>query len=118
MTQPGMPFSTDSPREPLHHNPTTQWSWAAFLFYPVWGICNGLWWALPIGLLLGWLWPLPNFVFAVSGRQWAWKRRQWQGIAHFAKTQKRWDRISIAVALLMAGVVAVAGIIVRGGHII
>jgi len=65
------------------------WSWGAFLLNWIWAIFNKSWLGLVclipvVGLFM-------MFVLGFKGREWAWKKKRWESIEHFNKTQKRWS---------------------------
>ena len=65
------------------------WSWGAFFLNFVWAIPNKTW----IGLLalvpvVGL--PVP-FVLGFKGREWAWRNRHWESVAHFNAVQRKWS---------------------------
>ena len=64
------------------------WNWGAMGLYPIWGLFNGCWWTLPIGITIGWLFPLPNLLFGHFGTQWALQGRQWNSMQEFDEKQK------------------------------
>lgn len=63
-------------------------SWAGFLWGPIWAIGNGLW----IGLLglVPCLGLVMNFVLGINGRRWAWEQGRWQDVEHFNRVQRTW----------------------------
>ena len=78
------------------------WNWGAMGIYPIWGLSNGCWWALPLALVVGWLFPLPNLVFGFFGTRWALQNRQWPSMQMFLNEQKWWKPIGIAVMIVLA----------------
>lgn len=63
-------------------------SWAAFLWGPIWAIGNGVW----IGLLgfVPCLGVIMNLVLGINGRRWAWESGRWQDVEHFNRVQRTW----------------------------
>lgn len=64
------------------------WSWGAFLLAPVWGIGNGVYFALftlllPIAIVI-------MLVLGFKGREWAWRNKYWSSVEHFNRVQRRW----------------------------
>lgn len=88
------------------------WSWAAFLWGPIWAIGNKIWW----GLLT--LVPLVNIIFifilAAKGKKQSWEKGKWRDIDHFVKVQKRWVVIWLILFLLNI-VGSVVTVLVGGG---
>lgn len=89
------------------------WSWAAFLWGPIWAIGNKVWW----GLLT--LVPVVNlvmiFVLAAKGKKQAWAKAEAAGktIEQFVKVQKRW--VIIWLILFVLQITASVGAVVIGG---
>lgn len=63
-------------------------SWAGFLWGPIWALGNGVW----IGLFafVPCLGVIMNFVLGVNGRRWAWERGRWEDVEHFNRVQRTW----------------------------
>lgn len=80
------------------------WSWGAFVFGWIWGICNRVW----ISLLL--FIPIVNivmpFVLGVKGRQWAWEKGKWRDLEHFNHVQRLWSIWGVAIFCFQLVVVA------------
>ena len=87
--------------ELLHIN-VDAWNWGAMGVYPLWGLFNGCWWALPIGITIGWLFPLPNLVFGRYGTQWALHGGQWNSMQEFTEKQKQWKLAGIIVTIILS----------------
>lgn len=72
------------------------WSWGAFCFGLLWGLCNRVWISLLMLVpLVNWVMP---FVLGVKGKEWAWKAGSWRSVRHFRRTQHNW---SIAAGILV-----------------
>lgn len=82
--------STASGMPQTMHIDVDAWNWGAMGLYPLWGVFNGCWWTLPVGIAIGWLFPLPNLVFGRFGTQWALQGRQWNSMQEFIDKQKQW----------------------------
>ncbi len=84
-----------------------KWNWGAFLLTIIWGIGNKTY----ISLLT--LIPIFGFIMAfvlgAKGSEWAWRNKEWEGVAHFRRVQKKWARAGLIV-LLAVLVPAVVGI--------
>lgn len=75
-------------------------NWGAFLLNWIWGIGNNTWIALLSFIpFVGFVMP---FVLLFKGNEWAWRNKQWESVAHFQATQRKW-----AIAGLVILVVAV-----------
>lgn len=77
-----------------------KWSWGAFALYPIWGFFNGCWWAIFIGIFLGWLAPIPNILFGIYGGRWAWQNKQWQSLDAYASSQKGWNTAGLVIFII------------------
>ena len=77
------------------------WNWGAMGLYPLWGLYNGCWWALPIGIALGWLFPLPNIVFGFFGTRWAMQNGYWPSMFQFIQEQNRWKTAGIIAMCIL-----------------
>lgn len=77
-----------------------KWSWGAFVLYPIWGFFNGCWWAIFVGIFLGWLAPIPNIIFGIYGGRWAWQNKQWTSLESFASSQKGWNTAGLIIFCL------------------
>ncbi len=97
---PGTAASSGTPAE------ISRWNWGAFFWTWLWSISNRVW----IGLLS--LLPGLNFIMAivlgVKGSQWAWENRQWDGVEHFKRVQKKWAVAGLIVFLLTLLVIIVS----------
>lgn len=84
------------------------WSWGAFLFNWVWGICNGTWIAL-LALV-----PIFGFIVAivlgVKGREWAWKNKRWESVEHFQRVQRLWSIWALWLTLGVGGIGILAAV--------
>lgn len=91
------------PRSPLQYKQKVEgsWNWGAMGLYPLWGLRNGCWWALPTGIAVGWLFPLPNLVFGYYGNQWALQYGQWPSMQQFLQEQAKWKGIGIMAMCVM-----------------
>src|SRR5215217_2923009 len=66
-------------------------NWGAFFWTWIWAIVNNagaLW--IVIGLLAGWLWPIPNIVFLIKGNELAWQGKRWDSVEAFKASQRKW----------------------------
>lgn len=76
------------------------WNWGAFTLTWIWGICNKVWIALLV------LIPVPLFpliwaiVLGVQGNEWAWRKKKWDNIEHFKRTQGNWNTAGVVVFVL------------------
>ena len=86
------------------------WSWAAFIWGPIWAIGNKVWWGLLCIL------PGLGFIFqillAAKGKKQAWEKGKWRDIDHFVKVQKRW--VIIGLIWMLLNIVAVAALFIVG----
>lgn len=86
------------------------WSWGAFLLNWVWAIGNRTWWGL-LAII-----PYVGFGVAIwlglKGREMAWQARQWDGIEHFNRVQKKWSQwgVGIILASVVIGILAAIAI--------
>jgi transposase len=92
---------------------TGSWSWAGFTLYPIWGFFNGCWWAFLVSIFFGWTF-IPNIIFGISGRRWAWENRTWSSARSFNETQRSWDNASIAILIISIIIVPLIFISVLG----
>lgn len=87
------------------------WSWAAFLWGPIWAIGNKVW----SGLLI--LLPVIGVIFliilAIKGKKKSWEKGNWKDIDHFVKVQKRW--VKIWLILFLINILVSVGVVVLGG---
>ena len=89
-----------------------RWNWGAFLLGWIWALGNRLWIWLPIGLAANAIALVPSpdnkailislicqavisVVLGVKGSEWAWKKKKWDSIERFKKTQDRWRKWGI-----------------------
>lgn len=82
------------------------WSWGGFFIAPIWAIPNKTW----IGLLalvpiIGL--PIP-FILGFKGREWAWRNREWENVAHFQRVQKGWTRWGLAIYFISFAIILAA----------
>ena len=102
----------------------SEWSWGAFVLYPIWGFFNGCWWMFLVwfGVLLLSLIPFLNIlsgigalvlaiVFGINGRKWAWENRIWNSVEDFESTQGTWDKVGLVLFILSLVVVPLTLII-------
>lgn len=65
------------------------WSWGAVGLNWIWGVYHGVWLSLLIFV------PIVNYVWwivmGIKGREWAWSAMQWESVAAFNASQKKWD---------------------------
>jgi tetratricopeptide (TPR) repeat protein len=82
------------------------WSWGAFLFNWVWGVCNGVWISLLVLVpFVGWIFAI---VLGIKGREWAWKNKKWQNVEHFQRVQRAWSAWALGITggAIVIGIVA------------
>lgn len=82
------------------------WSWAAFLWGPVWAVGHNVW----IGLLtlIPYVGLVMIFVLGAKGNRWAWEKNRYESKEQFAATEKKWIR---AWFMVMGAIVVVAMIV-------
>lgn len=107
------PNTSSSINSSNDEQPKTGWSWAGFMLYPIWGFFNGCWWAFLVSIFFGWTF-IPNILFGVSGRKWAWENRTWSSAKDFNETQKSWDNASIIIFIISILIVPIIFISVLG----
>ncbi|MBQ8968250.1 MAG: FHA domain-containing protein [Bacteroidaceae bacterium] len=81
-----------------------EWSWGAFMFYPLWGFFNGCWWAFLVNIAVGWT-LIPSIIFGVQGRRLAWENRRWQNAEAFNEAQDTWDGWGMAFFFLSIAII-------------
>jgi hypothetical protein len=78
------------------------WSWGAFFLGWIWAIGNRTW----IGLLC--LIPYVGFVMAIllasKGREWAWRNKRWNSVAHFNEVQRKWSFWGVIFVVAVFGI--------------
>ncbi len=83
-------------------NEVKGWNWGAFMFTPFWG----LYFKLPLTLLA--LIPYVNiviaFVYAIKGKEMAWKKQPWLSTYEFNHFQNKWNIAGLVLFLFMIGV--------------
>jgi hypothetical protein len=81
-----------------------KWNWGAFLLGPIWGIGHGVYRSLltlvPLYGLYVWV------MLGINGNRWAWEKRNWESIASFRKTQRRWAAWGIVVDIVVIAAIA------------
>jgi len=86
------------------------WSWAAFLYSPLWGVFNRVWWGLLVVI------PFVGFFVALwlgfKGKEMAWSSRKWESVAHFQRVQRKWSEwvIGTILAIFGAGILVAAAL--------
>jgi len=76
------------------------WNWGAFLLTWLWGVCNRVWIALLV------LIPIPPFILAwaivlgVKANEWAWRKKKWDSIEDFKRTQRKWSIAGAVVSVV------------------
>lgn len=92
-----------------------RWNWGAFFLTWIWGVGNNTYIAfLAFVPFLGLAMP---FVLGAKGSEWAWKNRNWPGVAQFRKTQRRWAWAGLAtVIFLIIGFAALAATFLATFH--
>ena len=78
-----------------------RWNWGAFVFVWIWGIANrtyrSLWALIPVVNIV------MAFVLGARGNRWAWQHKDWDGIEHFRRVQRRWATAAPIFVLLLIG---------------
>ena len=86
------------------------WSWGAFFLNWIWAVGNKTW----IGLLClaPYVGVVMTIVLGFKGREWAWKNKRWDSIAHFNEVQRRWSFWGVALigGVMMLGILAAIAI--------
>lgn len=84
------------------------WSWGAFFLNWIWAIRNRTW----IGLLclIPYLGFVMSFFLGAKGREWAWRNKRWNSVAHFNEVQKKWSFWGVVLVVGIAGLGIVAAI--------
>lgn len=73
------------------------WNWGAFLLCPIWGVCNRVW--ISLVSLVPYAGLIVAIVVGIKGNEWAWKKKGWEGIEHFKRTQRSWAKWGIGVTV-------------------
>ena len=74
------------------------WNWGAFVLTWIWGLFNSVWIALLVFIpLFGFIW---CFVVGAKGNEWAWRKRKWDSIEHFKRTQRKWSIAGVVVFVI------------------
>jgi hypothetical protein len=120
--QPTYPeYSVPQPGSAIENNSGTRmlappevymmgWSWGAFCFTWIWGLCNSVWISL-LGLI-----PYVNIVvcvwLGVKGHELAWQSRRFESFEHYRLVMETWDKIGLIVfiASLILGFVIGIGL--------
>ena len=64
------------------------WSWGGFLLGPIWGPCNGTYFALFMFVpVFGFI---VQFMLGLKGREYAWRNKRWESEEDFLDTQRSW----------------------------
>ncbi len=91
-----------------------RFNWAAFLLGPVWGLGNGVWQAILIGLagaVVPWFsrsapWVgfvalvVTLFIIGMKGNEWAWRARRWRSVEQFKRVQQGWLLWAVVIAVI------------------
>lgn len=80
-----------------------RWNWGAFLLSWIWGLGNRVYVAL-WALLLG---PIMAVILGIKGNEWAWRKKRWQSVEAFRRTQRRWALGGVAYLVLVAAIVII-----------
>lgn len=86
------------------------WSWGAFMLGWIWGAFNSVWISFLVFIpFFNWVWV---FVLGLKGKEWAWRKRQWESVEEFKRVQKKWNAWGLGffifnVVILLLGVIAV-----------
>jgi len=107
--------NTSSSQDPHYCPPSAKgWSWGAFFFSWLWGICNDVYWPLimlipVVGQIAG---LIIVFVLGANGKEMAWKNGNWrtEDVAEFNRKQDGWSSaagwiIFIGIALIVISAV-------------
>jgi hypothetical protein len=99
------------------------WNWGAFLLGPVWGLFNGVWFALVLAVI--WVLPLlPRWTatplvfgglalivyLGLKGNELAWRAKRWDSVEHFRRVQQSWATWGLLVAVAQ-GILVIVGIV-------
>lgn len=86
------------------------WSWGAFVFGPLWGIFNNVYWPLIIFIFPP-LEVIVALILGVSGKEMAWKAGHWkvEDVEEFNRKQSSWSKAAgwlffIGIALIAISV--------------
>ena len=107
-----------------------RWNWGAFLLGWIWAVGNRLWIWLPVGLaanaialipspnnktlLISWICQaVISVVLGIKGSEWAWKKKKWDSIEHFKRTQEKWRIWGIVFSV----VGFIVGVIIGGNSL-
>ena len=80
-------------------SPDFSWNWGAFMLYPLWGFWNGCWWAILIGIFVGWTF-IPSILFGALGSKWEWANKNWRDVNEFNQMQAAWRPWGIALFVI------------------
>jgi hypothetical protein len=91
--------------EPDVADELNKWNWGAFLLGPFWGLGNSVARSfltlIPIYGIYEWI------LLGQRGNRWAWERRQWESLAAFRKTQRKWAMwgavVDVVILLVIIG---------------
>jgi hypothetical protein len=65
------------------------WNWGAFVLTWIWGAVNSVWIAFLVWIpVFGFIW---CFFLGAKGNEWAWRKKKWDSIEHFKRTQRNWN---------------------------
>lgn len=91
------------------------WNWGAFFLNWIWGIGNGVWYGLlsfiPVFNIV-WM-----FILGAKGNKWAWQNNQWESVAHFKRTQRKWAIAGVAIFLLSMWYGLIIVLAINGKHV-
>ena len=86
------------------------WNWGAFLLNWIWGLGNSVWIALLA--LIPYVVVVVAIVLGVKGNEWAWRRRKWDSIEHFKRTQRTWAKWGIILLIVVPIVLVLLAVII------
>ena len=74
------------------------WSWGGFLLSWIWGIFNGVY--ISLLALIPPFAPFVMIILGFKGKEWAWKKKNWDNVEHFKENQKKWAIAGIIIWVL------------------
>ena len=95
-----------------------EWNWGAFLLTPIWGISNRIWKTLLLLIPVPFVPLVISCVFGAKGNEWEWKKKRWDSIEHFRRTQRTWRNWGIGVTvapIILYAVLLLCTVLFAGG---